>query len=237
MRHRVNVRGERMLKSALLEAIGDLCSLLANAPSKTRRTWRRHQTRDLLKAQRLAARIHDGDEVLDIGCGSGHTLAEVSLFRAIRPRGVDVALRGQRFEEIPIARYDGRTLPFDDKSFDVTLLCYVLHHLSPEHAAVLFGEAVRVTRRRIVMLEDSLPMFGWLYRLRNRCHRLEAGMTYQAATAVYRSPPDEAMFLTHDGWCRWLGAQPGVADVRVESLAEISRFDHHTLFDVALAAR
>jgi hypothetical protein len=42
------------------------------------------------------------------------------------------------------------------------------------------------------------------------------------------------MFLTHDGWRSWLASQPNVAGVEVESFADISQHDHHTLFDVSL---
>ena len=67
------------------------------------------------------------------------------------------------FKEIPAARFDGRSLPFAKGSFDVTVCCYVMHHLTPQHAKELLGEMIRVTRRSIVLLEDSLPQFDWFY--------------------------------------------------------------------------
>lgn len=55
--------------------------------------------------------------------------------------------------DVPLLLYDGRTLPFDDKAFDVSLLVFVLHHAAdPE---VLLREAVRVTRSTVLVVEDA----------------------------------------------------------------------------------
>ncbi len=224
----------RKLASVTLQAVGGACVLLANLPRGTRRGWSRYRTWDMLKARRISARLRDGDRVLDVGCGTGHMLAELALFRAIEPHGVDLAVHPDRFTEIPITAFDGRALPFADGSFDATMLCYVMHHLEPRDATALLAEVVRVTRRKVFLIEDSLPEFGFLYRLRNRIHRFEAGMRYESAATVYRTPPDEAMFLTHEGWRAWLAAQAGVSGVEIESFADISQHDHHTLFDVSL---
>jgi SAM-dependent methyltransferase len=138
------------------------------------------------------------------------------------------------FNEIPAARFDGRRLPFAAGSFDVTVCCYVLHHLSPEHAKALLGEMVRVTRRRIVLLEDSLPRFDWFYRLRNRCHRINAAALYGGESATYRPPNNEAMFLTHAEWRAFGGEIAGVSRVGIESLEDVTRWRHHTLIDLTV---
>lgn len=223
-----------VVTSLTLQAAGAACVALANWPRGRRRAWSRFRPWDLLKARSISRRLSDGDSVLDVGCGTGHMLAQLALFKDIQPQGVEIALLPDRFHDIPMTTYDGRSLPFADGSFDATLVCYVLHHLEPPAAAALFAEIVRVTRRRIFLIEDSLPAFGPLYRLRNRIHRFEAGMRYANTAAVYRSPPDEAMFMTHAEWMAWLTAQPGVAHVELESFADISQHDHHTLFDISL---
>jgi len=188
----------------------------------------------VMRASRIARRVRDGDTVLDVGCGAGRTLTEVALFREIRPFGVDVSLDRFAFTEIPAARFDGRSLPFSAGSFDVTVCCYVLHHLTPQHAKELLGEMVRVTRRRIVLLEDSLPQFDWLYRLRNRFHRINAAAMYRGESASYRPPSDEAMFLTHDQWGAFAGDIAGVSRVAIESLQDVTRWRHHTLIDLSV---
>ena len=188
----------------------------------------------VLRASRIARRIQDGDKVLDVGCGAGHLLTDLMMFRNIRPFGVDVSLDRYKLTDIPAARFDGHMLPFLDKSFDVTVCCYVLHHLTPQHARSLIGEMVRITRRRIVLLEDSMPRFGRLYRLRNRFHRINAAALYGGESATYKPPRDEAMFLTHDQWSTFATDIRGVSNTSLEWLQDITRWRHHTLIDLML---
>jgi SAM-dependent methyltransferase len=212
------------------------CLLAANAGRGEERLETAPNAWDLLKAHRIATRLEDGDAVLDVGCGSGHTLHELSYFRAIRPLGVDLSLARRRHPEIPIQTFDGRRLPFDDGAFDVTLLGYVLHHLSTEHAEALIRECARVTKRRLLLLEDTLPEFDRAYRWRNHFHLREAGLTYGAESPRYVSPAETTTFRTHEGWNAFLASFPCVHSVSIESLASISRYVHHALIDVELVA-
>jgi SAM-dependent methyltransferase len=208
---------------------------LAHLPDRRGKRERRPTNLEfVLRASRIARRVRDGDAVLDVGCGAGHLLSEIAMFREVRPFGVDVSLDRYVFKEIPAARFDGQTLPFSEKCFDVTVCCYVMHHLTPQQATLLLGEMVRVTRRRIVVLEDSLPRFDWAYRLRNRFHRINAAALYGGESASYRPPSDEAMFLTHDEWRAFGSEIPGVSGVAIESLQDVTRWRHHTLIDLAV---
>lgn len=227
-------RAARTLARALLRLAQSWCVGLAHVGKPAPRSP--FDARDLLKAWRISRRIDDGDAVLDVGCGSGHVLAELQLFRRIEAVGVDVSIERAAFPEVALRRFDGRTLPFADGAFAVTLLGYVLHHLTPEHAAALLREAIRVSRRRVILQEDSLPSFGRFYRARNRIHRLEAGLEYAGESPTYRAPSDEAMFLTHDGWRAFLGGFQRVRTVAIEPLDDIMRYRHHTLIDVELEA-
>jgi SAM-dependent methyltransferase len=208
-----------------------VCLLCANMRRQVPREYLNYSVHNLLRAHRLASAIADGEAVLDIGCGSGHTLHDLSLFRSVRAFGVDLAAE-RLAHPIPFVVYDGAALPFVDKAFDVTLICYVLHHITEAQARTLIQEAVRVTRREIQLMEDSLPRFGVFYRLRNMLHLLEGKLVYESESRAYRTPAGQKMFMTYEEWDGFLTAIPGVSHVSIESLAPITRFAHHTLIRV-----
>jgi len=95
--------------------------------------------------------VEPGESVLDIGPGGGWISGELQRRRQTTPTLVDVTDFG--LTELPVALYDGHTLPYDDNAFDLSLLVYTLHHCS-EPIRVL-REAVRVTRRRLIIIEDT----------------------------------------------------------------------------------
>jgi ubiquinone/menaquinone biosynthesis C-methylase UbiE len=96
--------------------------------------------------------LRPGDAVLDIGCGEGFVLAELAAEHQVM--GIDVV--DLRATSLPrFARYDGLHVPCPDRSFDVALLTFVLHHVPNELKPVLVREVARVTRRAIVVLEDT----------------------------------------------------------------------------------
>lgn len=115
---------------------------------------REHRFRD---RQVELARIAPGDDVLDIGCGTG-TLA-IAAAKRVGPdgtvQGVDpsVALLARAEKKARRAGVDvafhtgtGDRLPFDDASFDVVLSTLVFHHLPGPVVHATFGEIRRVLR-------------------------------------------------------------------------------------------
>ncbi|HEY4182306.1 MAG TPA: class I SAM-dependent methyltransferase [Kofleriaceae bacterium] len=220
------------LVRALLQLAQHVCVKIANA-FIARPALRTHHAWDLLLAHRLSAHLRDGDAVLDVGCGLGRRLQEMSMFRALRrAHGVDVVKPPPDFasEKILLDTFDGETLPFADKSFDVTMICYVLHHMPQERAQKLLREIVRVTRRSVIVLEDSLPVWSAWYRFRNWCHRVDADLEYSGGSLDYLGPGGQQMFLTHEEWARRLGALPGASDVICETLQPEMKYRHHTMF-------
>ncbi len=104
-------------------------------------------------ADRLAALLPEGAEVLDVGAGDGRLGRRLlSLRRDIRYRGIDVLVREDIGVEV--SAFDGRTLPFDAESHDAVLFVDVLHHC--EDQPQLLAEAARVTRRH-VLIKDHDP--------------------------------------------------------------------------------
>lgn len=93
-------------------------------------------------------------EVIDVGSGDGYLGAVLQSFRpATRVTGVETHVRELTRPGFEPVVYDGRHLPFPDRSFDVAVLSNVLHHADDQQA--LFAETCRVTRRRVI-IKDHL---------------------------------------------------------------------------------
>ena len=147
-----------------------------------------------------------GDRVLDLGAGEGHVAA------ALGRRGVcAVDVGPYRRAAVPYTVYDGRRLPFADGAFDTTLLLLTLHHC--EAADAVLDEAVRVTRRRLVVTEsvyrNARDLF-WLRALDGRVNRLRHDGQMLAPLA-FRTPDGwEALFASRrlrTVGTRWLGSR------------------------------
>ena len=86
--------------------------------------------------------------VLDVGAGTGEMAQAISSFRPdLVFSGVDVYIRPKTF--IPVVKYDGDRLPFDDDSFDAVITVDVLHHCN-DPVAVL-KECARVSKRFVII--------------------------------------------------------------------------------------
>jgi SAM-dependent methyltransferase len=102
--------------------------------------------------QHLLPMIPTDAQVLDIGCGDGLLGRQLNAARPdICIRGIDVLIRPNT--HIPVARFDGLTIPFSTASFDIALLVDVLHHT--EHPLTLLREAARVARHGIVIKDHT----------------------------------------------------------------------------------
>jgi SAM-dependent methyltransferase len=101
----------------------------------------------------ILAPVAPVDRALDFGCGDGwfaRELAAAGLAR--RVVGAEVLLRrGRRFVE-PVL-YDGRRLPFPDRSFDLVYAVDVLHH-TPDPPAAL-RELLRCCREHFVLKDHT----------------------------------------------------------------------------------
>lgn len=87
--------------------------------------------------------------VLDVGCGDG---AIDALIQSQRPDvsidGIDVFVRPSPL--IPVRLFDGTTIPYEARSFDVVMFVDVLHHMVDPLA--LLREGIRVGK--IIVIKD-----------------------------------------------------------------------------------
>jgi SAM-dependent methyltransferase len=99
-------------------------------------------------ADHYAARLRPAG-VMDLGCGAGDS---VDLFRALNHEvqwvGVDIEsspeVSGRTRADAEFVTFDGRSLPFEDASFDLVYCKQVLEHVEQPHE--LLREVARVLR-------------------------------------------------------------------------------------------
>ena len=90
--------------------------------------------------------------LLDVGAGTGEMAKAINSFRPeLIVSGVDVYIRPKTF--IPIVKYDGNILPFEDNSFDVVTVVDVLHHC--DDPVSVLKECARVSKR-FVLIKDHV---------------------------------------------------------------------------------
>ena len=106
---------------------------------------------------RLAPHLAGGMTVLDVGSGTGRISRWLADRVGVRPTLADVAEFDNRVLDFPYVRMeDPLVAPFEDRSFDAVLLLFVLHHMRRwEDQETLLGEATRVTRNRLIVIEDT----------------------------------------------------------------------------------
>lgn len=96
-------------------------------------------------------------KVLDLGCGTGLTLAIVSQYF---PNSVGCEIGDMEIKatkeilkqvkiKIPVVKYDGKKLPFKDNSFDIVTSIEVIEHV--EKPNIMLKEINRVLRKRGIL--------------------------------------------------------------------------------------
>jgi len=105
--------------------------------------------RDQVRLNRITPHLEPEDKILDLGCGECCITRALEL-KGYQTTGIDIVDAGSCSQP---AVYDGEKIPFDDKSFDVSVCAFVLHHAS--NYRTLVQELVRVTKRLIIIFEDT----------------------------------------------------------------------------------
>jgi 2-polyprenyl-3-methyl-5-hydroxy-6-metoxy-1,4-benzoquinol methylase len=94
--------------------------------------------------------------VLDVGCGNGLIAKLVMQQRPdIKIQGIDVLVRGETY--IPVTSFDGKSIPYDNGSFDVVMFVDVLHHT--EDPTVLLSEALRTAKKSVILKDHTCNGF------------------------------------------------------------------------------
>lgn len=137
----------------------------------------------------------------NLNVGSGHGFFSQAARRAgIRMTSLDVAVADGLVDPAELVLYDGARMPFADGAFDVSLAMYVLHH-TPDPAAVL-AEMKRVTRRRIILVEELYRRLPGKLRLALLDYSINAtgGLKSKIRWSSYLTPARLAALAGGNGW-------------------------------------
>lgn len=100
-------------------------------------------------------------QVLEVGCGPGGNLLEISSFFPALLVGVDIseeminlATSNLKGVDVSLKKTDGMSLPFENESMDIVMTATVLQHNTDERMLInLVTEICRVSREQVVLFE------------------------------------------------------------------------------------
>ncbi len=151
------------------------------------------RVRSKVVVDRIFPYIKNSKKIVDIGSGTG------DIAFLLKKEGKDVTpvdvddFHGPRLVKTKI--YDGKTLPFPDRSFDTALLLMVMHH-TPDPETV-FSEASRVARE-VLVIETSFtnPINKFFTVVSDAIGNLRA----EAFWSSYKSDKDWRNFYEEHGF-------------------------------------
>jgi ubiquinone/menaquinone biosynthesis C-methylase UbiE len=173
---------------------------------------------------KLAPHLEPGAEVLDLGAGTGRIATWLARRAGIRPTLADVVDYDNRVPDFPfIHMADPLRVPAGDGSFDAVIMLFVFHHMERwEDQERLAAEAARVTRRRLLVIEDTPTsrMDRWL------------NVAWDWMLNLRHGVPTPFTFRSPEGW-REMFQRVGVRVLHAETYR--ARWPtlmtyHHTLF-------
>jgi SAM-dependent methyltransferase len=109
------------------------------------------------EGRRIAPHLEPGSTMLDLGAGTGFMARWLRDQAGVHATCADVVDYANRERDLPFVRLnDPLRVPVRDGSYDAVLMMFVLHHMRRwDDQLRLLDEALRVTRRRIVIAEDT----------------------------------------------------------------------------------
>ena len=135
--------------------------------------------------------LKSSDIILDVGSGTGFVADLISEKTRASVVRLDVAQdKNARQKSI---LFDGKTMPFYDEAFTVSICCFVLHHTPFQKE--LIEEMKRVTKSRIIILEDVIetPADHFLLFL----HKIYSGFRYNSFYTLFRNDHGWRKTLCH----------------------------------------
>ncbi|MDD2371261.1 MAG: class I SAM-dependent methyltransferase [Firmicutes bacterium] len=105
-------------------------------------------------------KLESYNNIIDIGCGTG-ALCSVLAENGLSVTGIDTA---QKMLDVAIKRTENEgitfkkgsvldKLPFEDKSFDISIASYVAHGLSPLDRQIMYKEMARITKNIVIIYD------------------------------------------------------------------------------------
>jgi len=115
-----------------------------------------HKPLDRELLNRFSTSISNKNQVIDLGCGPGHTTAHLASLGLV-PVGVDLAPRmisraQSQFPKLEFAVGDFLNLDYPDQSFAGCLAFYCIVHLQRDQLETAFGEMLRVLQLNGLLL-------------------------------------------------------------------------------------
>jgi ubiquinone/menaquinone biosynthesis C-methylase UbiE len=106
--------------------------------------------------RRVARHLRPGQRVLDYGSGTGLVSRWLAERAGVQPTLADLVEYSNRRRDFPFLKMeDPFHVPAGDGEFDAVLLLFALHHNPYEAQGKVLGEATRLTRKRLIVLEDT----------------------------------------------------------------------------------
>lgn len=186
------------------------------------------------RAKEIAARLRAmqayvgaGEKVLDFGAGRGDFLKNVASVHDVEIIGIDII--DYTDDDVEVLMFDGDRIPLPDKSVDIGMAAFVLHHIVDQDRAM--AELKRVCRKRIIIFEDTyFSPWQWAFVVWNDFYSNILMGSIRAYKAIGKmaivSMPMPLTFKTVRQWQAWFqghGLTVLSTDVRHNAVKPMSK--------------